>query len=67
MLLPPEFLDLMNGNQPAALIILSHYVVLLHHFEQGLWFLQGWSKGVIAGVGTAMDKEWKQWIEWPAS
>jgi hypothetical protein len=66
MSLSQDFLTLINGNHPAALIILSHYVVLVLPFEKGLWFLHGWSNGVITAVEYALDAAWKEWIEWPA-
>ena len=65
MSLSQDFLNLINDNDPAALIILSHFVVLVHPFEKSLWFLHGWSSGVIAAVDRAIDTAWKGWIEWP--
>lgn len=63
--LSSDFLQLLNECDSAALAILGHYAVLVSYFEDGLWFLEGWSKAVIVTVEDAITDSWKQLLHWP--
>ncbi|RDW81868.1 hypothetical protein BP6252_02980 [Coleophoma cylindrospora] len=65
MSLSQAFLDLIHDRHPAAVIILAHFVVLVHPSEKDRWYLKGWSSGVVMALENAVDETWKQWIEWP--
>ena len=63
-LISPRFLELLSERQPGALIIFTHYGVLIkriHHF----WFLEGYAEQVLNIAEAFLPGEWKAWIDWP--
>lgn len=59
------FVDLISENHPVALIIVAHYAALARPYEYPSWVNKGWTRNVLAAVGSALDGEWLEWIAWP--
>ncbi|PKX88935.1 Zn(II)2Cys6 transcription factor domain-containing protein [Aspergillus novofumigatus IBT 16806] len=64
VLLKKEFLNLLGQLRPLSLVMLSHYCVLLYHFDH-LWFLNGWAKALLTEIGDTLTLELQMWIDWP--
>lgn len=63
--LSSNFLELLDNCNSPALVILAHYAILVGHFENGLWFLEGWSKAVVFAVEGVVTGSWEKWLYWP--
>ncbi|CAI7651290.1 unnamed protein product [Penicillium glandicola] len=62
--IPAEFLELLEGRQPFALVVLAHYTVILHHFR-GSWWMGDWGNRILQEIGDVLDPEWQDLINWP--
>lgn len=62
--LPEELVGLFEEKQPRALVILSHWAVMLK-FMDSVWFMKGWSEHVLLGISGCLQQEYRPWIEWP--
>jgi hypothetical protein len=60
----PRYVELLSEKQPAALIILAHYAVLLGRGSH-YWFLEGVGSQVIDVVEALVPAEWSPWLDWP--
>ncbi|CAG8194543.1 unnamed protein product [Penicillium olsonii] len=63
---PEEFVCLLEGRDPFALIILAYWCVLLKLMGSS-WMMVGWDRHVIGGIQSCLSTEYHQWIEWPVS
>lgn len=71
--LSPRFLDLLGEKQPAAMIILAHYCVLIYWSEgkaaskalDDNWFIEGWSRYMLEAIRETVPEEWQEHLEWP--
>ncbi|KAK2736884.1 hypothetical protein FQN55_001379 [Onygenales sp. PD_40] len=59
-----RFLACLTRRDPAALVILAHYCVILHR-APARWWTEGWSVQVIRAVFMMLDQDWKYSISWP--
>ncbi len=59
-----EYLELLKARDPAALVLLAHYCVLLEPLEQA-WYMSGFRKRLLERIYGQLDEEWRQWLEWP--
>lgn len=62
--IPLEYLDLLRTREPAALVLLAHYCVLLGPLEES-WYMNGFRKRLLEKIYFQMDEEWRKWLEWP--
>jgi hypothetical protein len=58
------YLDLLKDRDPAALILLAHYCILLEPFESH-WYMSGFRKRLLSRIYNQLDQEWRQWLTWP--
>ncbi|KAK5283457.1 hypothetical protein LTR40_001714 [Exophiala xenobiotica] len=67
--LPPKFLDLLGEKQPAAMVVLAHYCVLIHWAEakdtNDTWFINGWAKYILESVQESVPEAWQEHLQWP--
>ncbi|KAG7045329.1 fungal zn binuclear cluster domain-containing protein [Colletotrichum scovillei] len=63
--LPSFFVDLISNHHHVALIILAHYAAFTRPFEHRQWMNKGWSSKMMAAVETALDEQWRAWVDWP--
>ncbi|KAH9212962.1 hypothetical protein DL95DRAFT_367521 [Leptodontidium sp. 2 PMI_412] len=61
---PEHYLVMVNERQPAALILLAHFCLLLNKAED-LWWLRGISRSLLQEIHRTIGAEWETWIAWP--
>ncbi|KAJ4204141.1 hypothetical protein NW759_014978 [Fusarium solani] len=60
-----EFLDLMRGRYPPAMVTIAYYAVLLCYGETECWFLQRWAFALITSVAEELkDTGYEEIITW---
>jgi hypothetical protein len=59
-----DYLDLLKDRDPAALILLAHYCILLEPLDSH-WYMSGSSKRLLSRIYNQLDQEWRQWLHWP--
>jgi hypothetical protein len=59
-----DYLDLLKDRDPAALILLAHYCILLEPLDSH-WYMNGYSKRLLSRIYNQLDQEWRQWLYWP--
>ena len=59
-----EYLDLLKKRDPAALILLAHYCILLRPLED-VWYMGGYSRRLLSRIYNQLDEEWHPWLQWP--
>ncbi|PMD12379.1 hypothetical protein NA56DRAFT_652540 [Hyaloscypha hepaticicola] len=64
--LPIEYLDLLRAREPAALVLLAHYCVLLGPLEES-WFMSSFRKRLLERIYWQLDESWRCWLDWPFS
>lgn len=67
LLVPYEFMTMLNQRSPVALILLAHFIVLFANFGD-VWFLQGWCKQSMNSIESIMSEqglESHEGLEWP--
>jgi hypothetical protein len=62
--IPLEFLDLLRAREPAALVLLAHYCILLGSLEES-WYMGGFRKRLLERIYWQLDEEWRRWLDWP--
>ncbi|KAF2874002.1 hypothetical protein BDV95DRAFT_626866 [Massariosphaeria phaeospora] len=63
-MITPRFMELLSERQPGALIIFSHYGVLLGRGKH-YWFLDGLAEQILHIADAFVPTEWTKWLEWP--
>ena len=66
VMIPQNFVTMLNSRAPEALIILAHYCVILHHLD-GYWWKSGWTGHLLDNIYRVLDESWHSWIQWPTS
>ncbi len=59
------YIKLLRERHPAALVVLSHYCVVVHATESKTWFTRGWASKVIRAIEATLPPEWAEMIQWP--
>lgn len=62
--IPDLFLLMVQQRQPAALVVLVHYCLLLNRVGD-FWWIRGMSRHLLQKIHGAVGKEWESWITWP--
>ena len=65
MLASPEFNSLLSEGKPEALILLSHYALLLHYGRR-LWQVDDAGEYLIGAIRDYLGPEWHFWLEYPS-
>ncbi|PLB52226.1 putative Zn(II)2Cys6 transcription factor [Aspergillus steynii IBT 23096] len=63
-MLPDRLLLDLRDRRPLALVIFSHYTVLLHVLDE-VWMIQGWPRHVMHGISQNLDPYHRLFVEWP--
>ncbi len=66
VMVPQDYILLLNMRRPEALIILAHYCVILHHLDD-YWWMRGWAMHIIDNIQRELSDEQRYWIEWPTN
>jgi Orsellinic acid/F9775 biosynthesis cluster protein D/Fungal specific transcription factor domain len=61
---PEGYLDLLKERDPAALVVLAHYCILLRPLEDN-WYMHGYTSRLLSRIYTQLDEEWYTWLQWP--
>ena len=62
---PARFVELVCEREPFALVLLAHYVVILHHLKDS-WWMGDWGTRIFKVIVECLEPEWHQLISWPA-
>lgn len=62
--IPLEYLELLRAREPAALVLLAHYCILLGPLEE-MWYMSGFRKRLLEKIYWQLDEEWRRWLDWP--
>lgn len=63
VMVPQEYISLVNLRKPQALVILAHYCIILHHLND-YWWMRGWAMHIIKTIQHELDDEWRPWTSW---
>ncbi|OLN96278.1 Sterol uptake control protein 2-like protein 6 [Colletotrichum chlorophyti] len=63
--LSDEFMQMLRDRDPAALILLAYYSVIIRSTESSTWFMRGWGINVARTITSDLDPAWKEMIKWP--
>jgi hypothetical protein len=66
MKLSPEFVALLNGGHPMALIILAHWCVPVHRVSPQ-WFIDGWAESAVRAIASILPTAWMDALQWPVN
>lgn len=66
VLIPQEYITMLNEKRPEALILLAHYCVILHHLDD-YWWMRGWAMHIINNIHRELDDNWLYFIQWPTN
>ena len=58
------FMALLSQRQPAALVVLAHYLVALHSIRHYWWVANGPSR-MMASILAELPDSWRPWLKWP--
>lgn len=61
---PAEYFQLLKQKEPIALSILAYFAVLVHPFSS-YWWLEGFSRHIVATVYQSLDQNCRPMIRWP--
>ncbi|PVH70958.1 hypothetical protein DL98DRAFT_521355 [Cadophora sp. DSE1049] len=62
--IPMEYLEMLRAREPAALVLLAHYCVLLEPLEES-WYMVGFRKRLLERIYWQLDEDWRKWLDWP--
>jgi hypothetical protein len=60
-----KFIRLLNEREQRALILLTHYCVLLKR-EEGVWYLDGHARRLLSIIEATLHEDVKRRIKWQA-
>ncbi|RDW63766.1 hypothetical protein BP6252_11311 [Coleophoma cylindrospora] len=62
--IPAGYLELLNQRRPEALVVLSHFAVLLYRVAEQ-WFVGDLGIRLIRLINSHLGPAWEDWLEWP--
>jgi hypothetical protein len=63
-LLEDDFVCLLQEEKPIALVILSHFCILLNHLGHW-WWIRGWLEHLLSVIYESLDSEFRIWMQRP--
>ncbi len=60
-----SYVRMLREVNPAALVVLSYYCVVVHLSETTTWFTRGWASKLLRAVEALLPPEWSEMIQWP--
>ncbi|KAL2868760.1 uncharacterized protein BJX67DRAFT_36539 [Aspergillus lucknowensis] len=60
---PSRYMELYRQREPFALVVLAHYVVIIHLLRRH-WWMGEWSARLIQDIGQRLDANWRKSITW---
>ncbi|KDN69737.1 putative fungal Zn binuclear cluster domain-containing protein [Colletotrichum sublineola] len=66
IMMSTDYLESLRQRQPAALVVLAHYCVIMHMAEPFCWFLDGWTRTLMSVISEQLaGTPWAELIMWP--
>ncbi|KAJ5711774.1 hypothetical protein N7488_005930 [Penicillium malachiteum] len=62
--LSKEFHQELEAHEPAALVILSHYCVLVQLVDD-IWYMRGMASQLLDDIEKHIRPEFREWLAWP--
>ncbi|KAK7215878.1 hypothetical protein V2G26_003881 [Clonostachys chloroleuca] len=63
--LSEEFVTSLKEKEPASLVLLAHFAVLLRSLSTA-WFMEGWAPHILQRVCEILGPARTEWVKWPA-
>ncbi|KAL4897459.1 hypothetical protein BDV59DRAFT_197753 [Aspergillus ambiguus] len=60
----PEYAGALRSHSPLALVILAHYLTILHRARPD-WCVYDWTIRVPKAIRSILDESWKPLVHWP--
>lgn len=64
VLVPIEYIRLIQAHNPPALVILAYYAAAITAIRTA-WYTQNWADYALRGISQVLDSSMREWIEWP--
>ncbi|KAI0973714.1 hypothetical protein F4678DRAFT_408307 [Xylaria arbuscula] len=64
VMVPPEFINLVEERRPEALVIIAYYAVLIHD-TRGYWVSGDAGAFIIRSITSFLGNYWAGWLAWP--
>lgn len=64
VLVPIEYIRLIQARNPPALVILSYYAAAMTAIRTA-WYTQNWAEFALSAIGQALDGTMQHWLAWP--
>ncbi|KAI1427628.1 hypothetical protein F5Y12DRAFT_142833 [Xylaria sp. FL1777] len=64
VVIPPDFINLVEERRPEALIIIAYYALLIHD-TRGYWVSGDAGAFIIRSITSFLGKYWAGWLAWP--
>ncbi|KAI1348972.1 hypothetical protein F5Y01DRAFT_306352 [Xylaria sp. FL0043] len=64
VVVPTEFINLVEERRPEALIVIAYYAVLMHD-TKGYWVSGDAGAFIIRSITHFLGNHWAEWLRWP--
>ncbi len=64
VIVPPDYINLVEERRPEALIILAYYALLIHD-TRNYWVSGDAGAFIIRSITKFLGKYWAEWLAWP--
>ncbi|KAI0814144.1 hypothetical protein GGR55DRAFT_497565 [Xylaria sp. FL0064] len=64
VVVPTEFINLVEERRPEALIVIAYYAVLMHDIK-GYWISGDAGAFIIRSITHFLGNHWAEWLRWP--
>lgn len=63
--LEDDFVRLLQEGRPIALVILSHFCILLNSVGSSFWWNHGWMEHLLSEIHSSLSQEYRIWMQRP--
>jgi hypothetical protein len=64
VLVLPDSITMLEGNQQEALLVLASFCILLDT-QNWCWLFRGWPSNMLETIEGLLDMKWREWLMWP--
>ncbi|KAL2826537.1 hypothetical protein BJY01DRAFT_262310 [Aspergillus pseudoustus] len=58
-------IERLEAREPAALVVLAHWAILVRFMREDVWFMKGWDAHIVRGIAGCLPEGFRGWVEWP--